>query len=147
MTECQPLTELVYQATKQPDLRSVLLMAFSAISLALASIGIFGTLSQFVKQRRKEIGIRSALGATPSDLLRSVMLRGLLLASVGVTSGALISLAAARAVASLLYGMKPLDPPAFLAAGSLLLFVAGLASLIPARRAAALDPITVLREE
>lgn len=110
-------------------------------------MGIFGTLSQFVKQRRKEIGIRSALGATPRDLLRSVMLRGLLLASVGVTSGALISLAAARAVASLLYGMKPVDPLAFLAAGSLLLFVAGLASLIPARRAAALDPITVLREE
>jgi putative ABC transport system permease protein len=147
LAEFQPLTELVAEATRQPDLRSILLGIFSAISLALASIGIFGTLSQFVKQRRREIGIRSALGATPSDLLRSVMLRGLLLASVGVISGALISLAASRVVARLLYGMKPVDPIAFLTAGFLLLLVAGLASLIPARRAAALDPITVLREE
>lgn len=147
VAEFQPLTEIVTEATKQPNLRSILLGAFSAISLVLASIGIFGTLSEFVKQRRREIGIRSALGAAPSDLLRSVMLRGLLLASVGVILGAFLSLAASRVLASLLYGMKPVDPLAFLTAGFLLLFVAALASLIPARRAAALDPLTVLREE
>jgi putative ABC transport system permease protein len=147
VAEFQPLKDLIVEATKQPNLRSILLGAFSAISLMLASIGIFGTISQFVKQRRKEMGIRAALGATSRDLLRLVLVRGLALASVGIISGTIISLASSRLVASLLYGIKPFDPLAFLAAASLVLSVALLCSLIAARHAAALDPMTALREE
>jgi putative ABC transport system permease protein len=147
VAEWQPLTALTEAATNQPNLRSLLLGFFSAVALSLATIGIFGTLTQFVKQGQREMSIRGALGATPGDLLRSVLLRGVALTAAGALCGGLVLLAGSRLLGNLLYGIPAFDPFALAGATLLLMAVATVASFIPARRAATLDPIASLRKE
>ncbi len=114
--------------------------------MLLASIGIYGLLAYMVSQRSREIGIRMALGARRDDVVKLFLQKGVVLASVGITAGVIVSASTASMMASLLYGVRPHDPVVFLVVPLLLLAVAVLASYIPARRAARVNPIVALRE-
>jgi putative ABC transport system permease protein len=135
------------EVVRQPRLRTRLLAAIAILSLLLASIGIYGVMAQLVVQRTLEIGIRMALGARSSDLVRMVLGEGLRLALVGIAAGVAGALALTRIIASLLYGVKPTDIAAFSAAAVVLLVAIVLAALIPARAAARVDPMVALRQE
>jgi predicted permease len=121
--------------------------AFAAVALVLASVGLYGVISYAVAQRAAEIGVRMALGAHDTAILRLVLGNGAVMVASGIGLGLLISLALTRAIGSLLYGVTPTDPLTFLGVSLLLAAVALLASYVPARRAARLDPMAVLRRE
>jgi putative ABC transport system permease protein len=125
----------------------LLLEVFSALSLALATIGIYGVISYSTGQRIQEIGVRIALGAQKRDVLRLVLQEGLWIAALGVGIGALAALGLSRFLASQLYGVSAGDPGTFAAAAALLTFVTLLACYIPARRATNVDPISALRHD
>jgi ABC-type antimicrobial peptide transport system permease subunit len=119
---------------------------FGGLALLLAGLGLYGVTSHAVNSRRTEIGIRMALGAKPSGVIRLILRRVAFLVLAGIAAGTLLSVWAGRYVATLLYNVEPRDPTT-LAIAALLLAVAGtLAGWIPARRAARTDPTIVLRE-
>ena len=120
---------------------------FSVTALALACLGLYGTLSFTVAQRTREIGVRVALGAQRLDVFSLVVGKGLKLALIGSVIGLAGALAAARLVSSLLYGVKSSDPVTFVCVSLLLVVVAALASWLPARKAAKVDPMEALRYE
>ena len=124
-----------------------LLGAFSLIALFLAAIGIYGVLSFFVLQRRQEIGVRLALGAPRTNVLRLVLSQGARLIGIGVAIGVVAAFLAARALTSLLFGVKPTDAPTFMGVSLLLGLLGLLACAIPAFRATQVDPLVVLRNE
>ena len=117
------------------------------LGLALAVVGVYSVVSYAAAQRTHEIGIRMALGAESRDVLKMVLSGSLVMIAIGVSVGLLISLAGARAVASLLVGVSPSDPITFIGVMLLLLGVALLACLIPAYRATRVDPLVALRYE
>ena len=119
---------------------------FAVVALLLASVGIYGLLAYMVGQRAHEIGVRMALGAMPSTIGKMILSRGAGLAGIGVGIGLLLSGIMAPLISSLLYGVRPLDPEVFLAVPLILMVVALLASYIPARRAARVNPIVALHE-
>ena len=121
--------------------------AFALLALALATVGVYGVVSYSVSDRTREIGIRIALGALAGSVVRLIVRRGVILAAVGVVLGTALAFLATRAMATLLYGVRPSDPVAFGFAVIVLLGVAVGASWIPARRAARLDPVRALRGE
>jgi putative ABC transport system permease protein len=123
------------------------LAVFAFTALALAAIGIYGVIAYSVAQRRGEIGIRIALGARTSDVLRLVIGEGLILVGAGVATGLVAAAAASRLLASLLYGISPHDPLIFAGTALALAAVALAATWLPARRAARIDPIVSLRYE
>ncbi len=116
-----------------------------AVAMALAAIGLYGVIAYAVSRRTREIGIRMALGADRSSVLMLIMRQGLAVAFAGMVAGGLLAFAAARAVAGALYGVSPMDPVAWIAATAVLLSVSALANIVPASRAARLDPSTALR--
>jgi len=124
-----------------------LLATFAALALALACIGLYGVLSSAVTQRRRELGLRMALGATGACVLRMVVGRGLLLTAVGLAVGLGASWALTGLMKNLLYGVEAVDPATFAGVAAFLGGVAVVACWIPARRASRLDPMAVLREE
>jgi putative ABC transport system permease protein len=124
-----------------------LLGSFAALALLLASIGLYGVLSYAVTQRRREIGLRMALGANARTVVAMVVGRGLILAAAGLAIGSVLAAAGTRAMTTMLYGIEGLDPSTFAEVSALLAGIAVLASWIPARRAARVDPIVVLRDE
>ena len=125
----------------------VLFEAFGLVALALAAIGIYGVLSGSVAERTREIGVRAALGATRANLLALVIRQGMVTTSLGLVIGLCGALAAARALASMLFAVSWIDSLTYLSAVALLLVVSGLASFIPALRAASTDPMNALRNE
>jgi len=129
--------------------RSPALLAgiFAAVALLLAAVGTYGVLAYAVNQRRREIGVRMALGAQPRDVIADVMGQGLRLAAVGVVAGIFLAVAGARLLNSLLFGTSPTDTLTFVAAATLLVAIAALASLVPALRASRVDPLIALRDE
>jgi predicted permease len=125
----------------------ILLGAFAALALALASIGLYGVLSYAVTQRAREIGLRMALGASGSNVVAMVVRHGLALTGIGIAIGLAGSWAATRSLKNLLYGVTATDPATFTEVAALLTLIALAACWIPARRASRVDPIKVLRQE
>jgi ABC-type antimicrobial peptide transport system permease subunit len=120
---------------------------FGALAVLLSAIGLYGVMSYTVARRRNEIGIRMALGAERGSILWMVLREVLLLVGGGMAIGYAVSAAGTRWLASMLYGLSPVDPATLSVAGLILLLVAALAGYLPAHRAARLDPMTTLREE
>ena len=113
---------------------------FAALALVLVLIGVYGVMSYDVSQRAREIGIRLALGADRSSVMRMVVGRGLRIASTGIAAGAILALAAARLIAGLLFGVSAADPSTYGILAALLLTMAVAAAYLPARRAARISP-------
>jgi predicted permease len=138
---------LIARHLAYPRFRAALLGLFAGLALLLAVVGLYGVLSNLVAQRTQEIGVRMALGARSRDVLALVVKEGLLLASVGVTMGLVIASWLTRFLASLLFGVKSQDPITLCAVSLVLLTAAFLATYVPARRAAAVDPMIALRSD
>lgn len=141
------MDQLVSNSVAQPRLNLSLLVAFAVLALALAAVGVYGVMAYAVTQRTQEFGIRMALGASPTDVLKQVFLEGGRLAALGLALGLIAALALTRLMASLLFGVKPSDPVTLGVAAALLAFVALTACYIPARRATRVDPVVALRYE
>jgi putative ABC transport system permease protein len=119
----------------------------AAIALLLAAIGIFGVMANLVAERIREIGLRLAVGAQREDVLRMILRRAALLAGAGLAAGLVLAGGLARLLASLLVGARPNDPVVFGGISAAVVLVALVASWIPARRAAGVDPMEALRDE
>ena len=142
----RPLIDQISASLIQERLIAQLSGFFGVLGLLLAGIGLYGVTAYAVTSRRKEIGIRLALGARGSQVLRLVLTRTSWLVGIGVLCGAALSLCASRFAAALLYGLKPGDPMTLFSSILVLGIVAGLAAAIPASRAVRTDPASVLRE-
>ncbi len=149
----QPVTsvftfdDLVSDAVARPRALTTLLGAFGAIGLVLGALGIYGVLAYLVSQRRREIGVRMALGAGNRRVLRMIVRRGLILAGAGVLIGLPAALEFGHLMRGVLYGVAPEDPVSFGLVAAMLMVVAAAASYLPARRAARVDPAIALRAE
>ncbi|HEV2487098.1 MAG TPA: FtsX-like permease family protein [Terracidiphilus sp.] len=141
------MDDLVASSLSQQRFDTLLLGAFAALALILAAIGIYSVLSYSVKRRVNEIGLRMALGARLSDVLRMVILEGMRPTLLGLAIGAFAALAFSRVMSSLIYQIAPSDPLTFVAVAALLTIVGFLATVIPAYRASRVDPIVALRDE
>jgi len=147
LTNVTTLTRTIAESVGDQRMHTVLLGIFAGLGLALALLGVYGVVSYSVARRTQEIGVRIALGAGKSDVLRMVLRRGMTLVSVGAAIGAVGALVSVRAIASELYGVRPSDPSTFAAALFAILMVGGLACWIPASRAMRVDPLVALRHE
>ena len=147
LAEVTTLDEARGKTMAQPAFRAKALVLFGGLALLLASIGVYGLLSQSVAQRTRELGVRIAVGATPADVYRLVIGEGLRLTAVGLGAGVLMALAASRAISALLYGIAPTDGATFATVIGTLAAVAVMASYLPARRAMRVNPIETLRSE
>jgi putative ABC transport system permease protein len=132
-------------AVARPRLLAWLLALFGIIGLTLGALGIFGVLAYSVSQRRQEIGVRVALGASPRSVLSLIVGRGMLLAGAGVAIGLIGALLLTKSMQTVLYDIRPSDPITFAEVALVLLGASLLASWLPARRALAIDPVTALR--
>jgi predicted permease len=144
-TEFQTMDSLVDRSQAGTRFSFVLLVVLASAAALLAATGIYGVLSTNVRQRTAEIGVRLALGATPSSVFGLVVRQGLALSAAGIAIGVVAGLGLAQTLTSMLVGVSARDPMTFLASTALFLFVAATASVLPARRAAAVDPTTALR--
>jgi ABC-type antimicrobial peptide transport system permease subunit len=141
------LEDEVYESVAQPRHWAAILGAFASAALLLASVGIFGLLSYTVALRRREIGVRMALGAPPSGVIGWLVAGGLRFAVLGAAIGLCLTVIASRWLRSSLYEVSALDPPILAAVTAGLLSVAALASWLPARRAANIDPLEAMRPD
>jgi predicted permease len=147
VTEVRTLDQLRSAQLGIPRVTSVLLSIFAAVALFITIVGVSGTLALSVARRSKEIGIRIALGATKQNILRNVLSRGMLPVLTGLVLGSLAAAFATRALAKMLFEIKPDDPGTFIAIAIVFLAVALASCVIPARRAAKVDPMIALRTE
>jgi predicted permease len=147
ITNVQTMNEIMQLGLWPARMAASLLGALGFLALLLASIGIYGVMSYTVSQRNREIGIRMALGAERSEVLRLFLKQGMLLVAVGAVIGLVVAGFAGRMIGSLLYDLSPVDFPTFALTTLVLAVVALVASFIPARRATAVDPVVVLRYE
>jgi predicted permease len=145
--EPEPMETIVADSIARQRFTMVLFTIFAAVALLLASVGMYGVLSYVVGQRTREIGVRMALGAQRSDVLRAFLRDGARLTLVGVAAGGVAALALTRLMASVLFEVKPTDPLTFAGVALLLCLVALVSCYIPARRAASVDPMQALRAE
>jgi ABC-type antimicrobial peptide transport system permease subunit len=145
--ETATMEQRMSSSIARPRLQTVLLGTFGFLALVLACIGIYGVLAYAVAQRMREMGIRAAVGAAPAILLREILGGGLRLAGLGVLIGTVAAFALTRYLQTLLYAVRPTDPAVFASTVSILLAIAAFACYVPARRAARVDPVIVLREE
>ncbi len=146
-TEVKPMRAVVSESVATPASTTELFVAFAGLALVLGLVGIYGVLSFLVSCRTREIGIRIALGAQRSDVLRLIMREGAKFSVIGISLGLVSALALTRLLASELYGVSPADPATFLAAAVLMTAVTLLACYIPTRRAMRVDPLVALRQD
>jgi putative ABC transport system permease protein len=147
ITDLRSLEEVRNRSMSPHRLRTFLLATFASIALLLATIGIYGVISYSVARRRHEIGVRAALGASTGRLLGMVLGQGLTLTAIGLIAGALGAFALTRLLSTLLFGVTAHDPLTLAAVAALLGGITALASYLPARRAASVDPVIALRYE
>jgi putative ABC transport system permease protein len=147
ISNIKPMAEVKSEATAARSVQVRVLVAFAAIAFILAAIGIHGLLSYSVSSRQHEIGVRMALGAQRSDIMRMIMRQAVILAAAGVIPGLLIAYAAGRSMQSLLAGVQPNDAVTFIAAGSLCVIMTLIGSLLPTMRAVRVDPATAFRAD
>jgi predicted lysophospholipase L1 biosynthesis ABC-type transport system permease subunit len=145
--EVRTMDRVLAESADPPRFVMLVMSAFAALALLLAAVGIHGVLSFVVNRRRREIGIRMALGARPRDVLASVLGEGLGLAVAGAIVGVVAAALGARALGGLLYGVRPADPLALSLALGVVLIVTLAACLLPGMRAAATEPMQTLRSE
>ena len=144
VTEVVPFAERVSRDLSQDRLVAELASAFSTLSLVLACLGLYGTISYGISRRVAELGLRMALGAERSSVLRMVMREALALVLVGGLVGLPLAFAAGRGVAALLYGVAPADLVSFAAGSGVLVAVAAVAAYVPAYRASRISPMVAL---
>lgn len=147
ISKIQTMDELVAADQSSTRLSLLLIGFFGTIAVLLAAVGIYGVLASAVRRRTAEIGVRMALGAEPASIFRIVIAQGLALSAAGVVLGFAAAFELVRALSSMLVGIRPTDPVTFAGVTALFLAIAALASWLPARRAAALDPSEALRAE
>ncbi len=145
--DIRPMREIVSRSLGTRSFAVAMLSAFAGVALALAVIGLYGVLSYAVAQRTSELGLRVALGATPSNVLALVLGDGMRLTALGAALGVALGAATARSMSGLLFGVRPYDPVTYVGAVAALIVAALVASVVPARRAAGIDPMTALRSE
>ncbi|HTH01108.1 MAG TPA: ABC transporter permease [Vicinamibacterales bacterium] len=145
--ELVSLEERLDDTLAENRLRTTLLTSFAVTAVALAAVGLYGTLSYIVSMRRREIGLRIAMGALRRTTVMRFLKQGLAVTAVGAVVGFWLSIALARGLVGMLYGVTPLDPPTFVVVLVIVIAIGALASVWPAVRAARVDPIQVLREE
>ncbi len=143
----QTMDEIIALSIADRRFSMILLGLFAALALILSAIGIYGVVSYLVGQRTREIGIRVALGAQYTDVLRIVLLEGAKMTAVGIAVGVAVSVALTRLLGNLLFGVSPTDPATLIAVSLILSAISLLACYIPARRASQLDPLAALRYE
>jgi putative ABC transport system permease protein len=147
IAKVRTMSELLGAATARERFQLALFSIFAASALLLATLGIYGVMAYAVSQRTREIGIRIALGAAPRGVLGLVVKQGVMLAALGVVLGAVLAAGAVRLLRGMLFGVSPTDPVVFGSIATLLVLVAALATYLPARRAARVDPVDALRAE
>jgi putative ABC transport system permease protein len=147
LTNVRTLTELLGLSLFPARMEAILLGGFGLLALLLAAVGLYGVMSYSVARRTREIGIRIALGAERSDVLRLVLREGMTLVTIGIILGLIVAFAVTRLLTGFLSGISPTDPLAFIAIASFLTVVALAASFIPAYRATKIDPLIALRYE
>jgi ABC-type antimicrobial peptide transport system permease subunit len=143
----KPVDAVIASALDEPRLNARMLSLFAAAAMALASLGLYSLLTLAVSERTREMGVRMALGAAPGEVARLVLASAGRLLAAGVAIGLLLTVAVGRALQALLFGISPLDGPTLGAAVTVLVAVTLVAAAVPARRAAALDPIEAIRAE
>ncbi|HEX8942567.1 MAG TPA: FtsX-like permease family protein, partial [Gemmatimonadaceae bacterium] len=143
----QTLEKVLADAVASPRMFGVLYASFAAIALILAAAGVYATMSFFVSQRTRELGLRVALGAEPAALVRMIVRQGTVLAVIGGAVGVALGTIAARALAHTLYGVSAREPSIYIAASAILVVAAMVASYGPARRASTVDPMIALRAD
>jgi putative ABC transport system permease protein len=146
MTDVLPADRLVRRAQASTRFSLMLIGVFAGAAALLVAVGLYGLLATIVRQRVAEIGVRMAIGASPAQILRLVIGHGLRLSAGGIVLGLVAALLLTRGMTTMLVGVRPTDPATFVAMGVLLFVIAAVSSWLPARRAAALDPSTALRE-
>jgi predicted permease len=147
IAQVRPMEKVMFESVGRPRFVMVLVMLFAAVALLLAAVGTYGVLSYAVEQRTREIGIRMALGAQIGEVLGMILAQGARLAGLGLLLGVVGAVALRRVLSSLLFGVTPTDPLIFAAVVALLALVSFLACLLPAQRAARVDPLIALRSE
>jgi predicted permease len=147
MFNAQTMEEIITDSLAAQRVSMIVLGVFAALALGLASMGIYGVVSYLVGQRTREIGIRMALGAKQTDVMRMVLGTGMKMVVVGVVIGLLAAAGLTRLMANLLFGVSATDPLTFAGVGIILTFVALVACFVPARRATRVDPMVALRYE
>jgi putative ABC transport system permease protein len=147
MADIRTMNDLVGRSIAERRFVMLLIAAFAALAVLLAAIGIYGVLAYLVTQRVQEIGVRLAIGAAPRDVVRLFVREGATLTCIGLVCGLAGALAAAQALTSLLFGVEATDPSTFAGVAVALAFVAFVATYVPARRAARVDPMTALRTD
>jgi ABC-type antimicrobial peptide transport system permease subunit len=145
--EVQTMDEIIEAQTGGQRFTTILLASFAAVGLALAVVGIYGVISFLVAQRRQELAVRMALGASRAHVLWLVLKQGLEMATFGAAIGLLGAWATQKLTSGLLFGVSPVDPVTFAGAAFFLLVVAAIASAIPGARALAIDPARTLRQD
>jgi ABC-type antimicrobial peptide transport system permease subunit len=147
LADVRTLNDYYTRSMASTSFTLVMLAAAGSMALFLGIVGLYGVIAYSVAQRRREIGIRMALGAGKSAVLKMVVSQGIKLALIGVAIGLAGALGLTRFLSGLLYGVKPGDPLTLVAVSALLMAVAFLASYIPARQAAKVDPLVALRHD
>ncbi|HST24201.1 MAG TPA: ABC transporter permease, partial [Blastocatellia bacterium] len=147
VTDVMRMDEVVSRSVWQPRFYTILFSVFAVVALILGSVGIYGVMSYSITQRTHELGIRMALGAQTSDVMKLVLGRGLILTLIGVGIGLGVALALTRLMTSLLFGVSATDPLTYAGVAALLTAVSLAACYIPARRATKIDPMVALRYE
>jgi putative ABC transport system permease protein len=145
--EVEAMNKRLSHVLAYPRFRAIVLGTFAGLAALLAGVGLYGVLSQLIAQRTQEFGVRMALGAQKRDVLTMVLRQGMLLTAAGLAAGLAVAFCLAKFLSNLLYGVNAADPWTLAGVSTLLMLVAFLATYLPARRAARIDPMSALRHE